>query len=300
MTELVAIDWGTSSFRLYILDSHGNITEKHVTDEGIMAVEGRQYGQVLKRNLEEMKIGGDLPIICSGMITSKNGWFETEYVPCPATAGDIAANLACFETTDFGRIHFVPGVKQLEPQPDIMRGEETQLLGLTSQARQVIILPGTHSKWVTVENETILEFTTFMTGDLYNALTSNTILQAVKRTEWSEEDFRAGVWEGAARIRCGNGLLAGLFQTRVKSILELDGRAASASYLSGFLIGTEIGEAGKTGFSTSDNLLIAGGDTLTRYYRTALAELGIKSKPAPADSAAYGLFRIARLKKLIG
>lgn len=299
MAGLTAIDWGTSSFRLYLIDPDGNVIQQHFTDEGILAIEDKRYDQVLKRNLEKTGADTNAPIICSGMITSKNGWFETEYVPCPATAKDIAASLSCMETPEFGKIHFVPGVKQLEPQPDIMRGEETQLLGLTSQSRQVVILPGTHSKWVTVENESILEFATFMTGDLYNAVTSNTILQAVKKTEWSEDDFRTGVWEGAARVRVGNGLLAGLFQARVKSILELDPRADSASYLSGFLIGTEIGEAGKAGFSTSGNLLIAGSDTLTRYYRTALSELGITGKPAPTDSAALGLFRIAKFKGIL-
>lgn len=299
MTELIAIDWGTSSFRLYLIDPDGNVIKQLVTDEGILAIKDKQYDQVLKKNLEKIEANDDMAIICSGMITSKNGWFETKYVPCPATAGDIAATLSCLETAAFGKIHFVPGVKQLNPQPDIMRGEETQLLGLDTQAKQVIILPGTHSKWVTVEHETILEFATFMTGDMYNALISNTILKAVENTEWSEEDFRAGAREGAARARVGNGLLTGLFQARVKSILELDARTASASYLSGFLIGTEIGEAEKAGFNTSDNLLIAGSDRLSRYYRTALTELGIPSKPAPADSAAYGLYRIARLKELI-
>ncbi len=299
MTKLVAIDWGTSSFRLYLIDPEGHVIQRHVTDEGILAIEDKRYEQVLKKNLEQVEASDSVPIICSGMITSKNGWLETEYAPCPATTQDIAARLSCLETSEFGTIHFVPGVKQLEPQPDIMRGEETQLLGLTSQAKQVIILPGTHSKWVTVENETILGFATFMTGDLYNAVTSKTILQAVRKTEWSKEDFKAGVWEGAARVRVGNGLLAGLFQARVKSILELDVRADSASYLSGYLIGTEIGEAGKMGFSTLNDLLVAGSDNLTRYYRTALTELGIGSKPAPADSAAHGLFRIARIRGLI-
>lgn len=299
MAKLIAIDWGTSSFRAYLLDQQGKLLAAVHSDHGILSVSGNSFSQVLGQQLVKFGDISDIPIICSGMITSRQGWLETPYVECPAGVQDLADALVTLQTREFGTIHFVPGVQQLLPEPDIMRGEETQLAGVETRGRHVALLPGTHSKWVTTEDSVITGFSTFMTGDIFKAVLSQTILRAVSTREWSDEDFAAGVQEGYRRMGSGKGLLSTLFQTRVKSILELDPRAGTESYLSGMLIGTEIAEAKMAGYAGQEPVMVFGSQELTRHYITALNTLKVASIPAPQDVSARGLYRIACLRRLL-
>lgn len=297
---MIALDWGTSSFRGYLLDREGRVLEKIDADAGILSIAAREYADVLRDQLSRFaKQATGTPIIASGMITSRQGWLETPYIDCPTDTVALAAALCPLEVQGIGTVWFVPGVKQLNPLPDIMRGEESQLAGVEGVGSRIALLPGTHSKWVTMEDGLITGFTTFLTGDLYKAVLQQTILRTTPEGFWSEDAFREGVRTGFSRMQRGQGLLSGLFQVRAKSILGLSEENSSRSYLSGMLIGCEIAESAAGGFTTSQPVLVIGGAHLADIYLLALKECGLRGEAGPSDIAAKGLFRIARLKNLI-
>lgn len=138
-----------------------------------------------------------------------------------------------------------------------------------------------------------------MTGDLFNAVKNHTILTSLSKGDWNPGAFREGVQDGYSHIKIGKGLLSVLFKTRVKSILSLSDNADSEDYLSGLLIGTEMGEAINTGYHGSDPIIVLGSETLTKLYITALKECGLTGEPAPPDISSRGLYRIACSKQLI-
>ncbi|MEE4167195.1 MAG: 2-dehydro-3-deoxygalactonokinase, partial [Desulfocapsaceae bacterium] len=277
MQNLIALDWGTSSFRAYLLNRDGKVLEKIEADAGILSIAPGGYAKVLHDQLGRFtRLAANTPIVAAGMITSRQGWLETPYVCCPAGIEALAAALCPLEVDGLGIIWFVPGVKQLNPQPDIMRGEETQLAGAEYEGSRIALLPGTHSKWVTLEDGLITGFTTFLTGDLYKAVLQQTILRVTPEGTWSEEAFREGTRDGFSRMRRGHGLLSGLFQIRAKGILGLSAEESARSYLSGMLIGCEIAESAAGGFATSKSIIVIGGEQLADLYVLALKECGLQ------------------------
>ena len=300
MSNFIAIDWGTSSCRAYLIDASGNILQKSVSERGILSVENGAFEESLEVQLDEFSgISPETPIIAAGMITSKQGWCETPYICCPANAKDLAENLTAHESARFGTIWFVPGVNQLLPEPDIMRGEESQLAGVQAAEDVVTIMPGTHSKWVEVKDQTVIRFKTFMTGEFFAIVMKHSILGSTSGSSWSDNAFKRGVRKGFSFGETGGGLLSGLFQVRVETILGLESEADSSSQVSGMLIGCEIAEAVRSGFNNVQKKIIIGEARLSEIYRMALSECGIEAVFALEDVSAYGLYRIAKHKKLI-
>lgn len=300
MSNLIAIDWGTSSFRAYLIDGAGDILQKSVAEQGILSVENGAFEQVLAAELGKFSdLSPGTPIIAAGMITSRQGWCETPYIPCPVGAEDLAANLVPYESADLGTIWFVPGVNQLIPEPDIMRGEESQLAGIITSEEMAAIMPGTHSKWVEVKDQAVLRFKTFMTGEIFAIVMKHSILGSVAGTIWNDLAFKEGVRRGFSFNQTGSTLLSELFQVRVKTIMGREPEADSSSHVSGMLIGCEIGEAVRSGFTAIEKKIIIGDAGLAGIYRMALLECGFDAEVGLEDLSALGLYRIARYKKLI-
>lgn len=300
MPELLGVDWGTSSFRAYLLEQNGDIAGVIRSDTGIMAIANGDFSDVLEEELARL---GSSPrenvIIASGMITSKNGWYETPYIECPASTSDLGKNLCRLRSDRFPHLWFVPGVRQREPEPDIMRGEETQLAGLALSGPRTVLLPGTHSKWVKMERDTITCFKTFMTGELFAAVMQKTIMKIYDGTAWSSESFLQGVATGYNSYGRGASILTSLFQVRVKDIFHLTQPEGNRSFISGLLIGHEIGEAQQLGFMGKQPVLVGGDRKLVGLYQQALAECGTDSETVERDIAAKGLHRIAQSRNLI-
>lgn len=300
MDQLVALDWGTSSLRSYLIDNTGKTVAEDFSGQGILNVPEGDFGAVLEQQIGRLKPEGDFHTICSGMITSRNGWVETPYASCPATVEDLAATTVRYRTPQQGEVTFVPGIRQLHPHPDIMRGEETQLAGLSScGAKRSCLLPGTHSKWVHLRDGVIDSFTTFMTGDLYAALLEQTILKTALPSPVPDESFSAGVSKGISAHEQNRCLLKELFSIRARTILEQDKHSGYREYLSGFLIGEEIATAKQAGYLPDSSVTIIGNRTLAGYYTKALESIDITVTVAAEDLAARGLFRIARKLGLI-
>lgn len=300
MSNLIAIDWGTSSFRIYLLDNTGKILQSSSSEDGILSVSENKFEQTLSKHLKKLTVSDqNTPIIASGMITSKKGWCETPYATCPANIEDLAQHLVPLETTQHGIIWFVPGVKQLSPHPDIMRGEETQLAGINKAGEFTTIMPGTHSKWVKMSDQCIKAFTTFMTGELFAVIMNHSILGTANSDSWDDNAFRKGVALGYRTCDKGTTLLSDLFQVRAQAILEIEKEEKTKSLVSGILIGHEIFGATQTGFVDQNNIYIIGEELISKFYALALEECGITSEIVTEIASVRGLFRIAQQKQLI-
>lgn len=301
--HFIGLDWGTSSLRAYLIDEQGKICQRVSSDQGLLAIKNNQFQQPLAEVLASLpgpgEYGERTAILAAGMVTSRNGWLETPYVTCPASVEALAGELTPLDTEQYGRIWFMPGLCQASPSPDIIRGEETQLAGLECPGKRVVIMPGTHSKWVRLVDGEVQQFSTYLTGDLFNAVRHHTILQAIPEGVWKMEDFKQGVKTGFDDYRRGRSLLSSLFQVRATTILATSTHTDSESYLSGLLMGTEIAEASATYYSSDTPYLIIANQRLTELYTAALSLCGLRGESAGEDIAAKGLFKIARAKQLI-
>ncbi len=297
---MIGIDWGTTSFRAALLDGDGAILDRIASKEGLLGVADRDFEGVLERAIGRWDGDGALPVVASGMVTSRTGWVETPYLPCPAGPGELAAALTRIGTRGGRRIAFVTGMsfRHGDGAPDVMRGEETQIAGLALDGTRLAVMPGTHSKWVHVADGRIVGFRTAMTGDVFAAVKDHTVLKLTTGDATaSAEAFATGVRTGAAEG--GAGLLGKLFRQRAGSLLGDFAAKETAERLSGLLIGTEIAEARSFAPDVGGPVLIVGGEELAARYAAAFAALGMASEVAAPDAAFAGQFRIARAAGLV-
>ena len=293
---MIAIDWGTSSFRAYRLDAAGAVIEQRSAGAGLLACDGA-FESVLARNLEGWD---DATIVMAGMIGSRSGWHEVPYVACPAHIDDLAAGLHEVNAATLpGRsVWIAPGVSHrgVDRPPEVMRGEEAQILGLDDRLRDgatyTVCLPGTHSKWVQVEGERIVSIRTAMTGELYALLRAHGMLAAVMSGDDDDpEAFAQGV---AASARDG-GLTNHLFSVRTQVLFADLSSARAPSYLSGLLIGHELRGLLPAGRA---QVHLIGGRALVERYERALALMGAASQAHGEALSARGLFRLALARGL--
>ena len=292
-STLIAIDWGTTSARAYRMDAHGDVRDEHSAPLGIAQIADRRYDEALAALLGEWR-SDPAPRLACGMIGSRQGWIEAPYVACPASLGALAGGIA---VVDDAALSIVPGLitRDRHGMPDVMRGEETQLVGAVAENESSVlaVLPGTHSKWARVEHGHVVDFATYMTGELYGVLLAHSILGRMSE----------GITTGGAAFLRGvdlglqsDGVTHAIFGART---LVLAGEMPASDvddWLSGVLIGAEV----RAALALSDDeraqatrVRIIGDDTLTSRYATALAHAGIATDRADRHAAAHGLWRIA-------
>jgi 2-dehydro-3-deoxygalactonokinase len=291
---LVALDWGTTSFRAYLIDDGGQILARRAAKAGILQVEGGRFAEVLEQETSAwFAAHGELPLITSGMIGSRQGWIETPYLACPASLDGLAAKLVAHPTGTGRVLHVVPGLSVDGPLPDVMRGEETELVGLGAMSGDALyVLPGTHSKWVRATGGRIESFTTFMTGEVFAVLKEHSILGRLMTGDLDDSAaFNRGVGVALDGEAATGGLLHTLFTARTLPLLGRLPGDQVASYLSGLLIGAEV-KAATVGAAELPVVLVGSGP-LSERYKVALARGGRQATMAPADAAARGLFTIA-------
>jgi 2-dehydro-3-deoxygalactonokinase len=295
---LIGIDWGTTSFRAYRIDADGELLDRRHAEAGILKVPQGDFEGVFEREVGPwLRDEPHLPVIAAGMITSRQGWVEVPYCPCPAGTEEIARALVRHATGRGRTIHFVPGVSIIgqDGVPDVIRGEETQIIGEVGAApgRRLLVLPGTHSKWALVEDGRIVWFATFMTGEVFGVLKEHSILGRLMAGEAHDaQAFRRGVAYAGSE---GGGLLKRLFSARTLGLFGQLPAEAVASYLSGLLIGAEVREALDCLEQTpvGQEVTVIGSSDLTERYMTAIEDAGLRSRRATADAGARGLFLIA-------
>ncbi len=308
---LLALDWGTSSLRAFLVAADGGVLERREAPRGVLHVPERDFARTFA------EIAGPwladhpgLPALAAGMIGSRQGWREAPYAEAPAGLEELARGLVCVETGSGHPLSIVPGVsyRTAAGPPDVMRGEETQILGSLAQGgsggSEIFVLPGTHSKWALVAGRRIVWFATFMTGELYAVLKAHSILGRLIEGETHDAvHFRRGLAEAAEASPQAGGLLHKLFSARTLALFGELPRAGVASYLSGLLIGSELGEAlaslGARLAAPPVAASVIGEAALARLYGAALEARGIAARLAEADAAARGLLSIARTAGLL-
>lgn len=305
---LIGLDWGTSSLRVMLLDAAGRLIESHDSDRGIRRADGA-FADICAEVIAPWRARyADLPLYTSGMITSRNGWIETPYLPLPADARALARALLRRKLPDGGTIAFVPGLRdESGPYPDVMRGEETEIIGYLAQSPSadgdtpLLILPGTHTKWVRIAEGRIERFRTLLTGELYGTLRQHSILGALipapeeatphgAPAPHDREAFARGIAMAGAR---GDNLLANLFSARSLVLCDRLAPEQIADYLSGLLIGSEVAQmrslAQAHGEPDASACTIIGRGGLAARYAQACEAHGLTAHIAAPGAAGAGL-----------
>lgn len=284
----IGVDWGSSSFRAYLLDGN-RIVDRVSADDGLKNLNGRSFESVLERHVGRW-LDHVEDIFLSGMVTSRTGWVETSYIPCPTRIDGLMEHAV--RRSVFGKtLWFFPGLCQLEPAPDVMRGEELQLCGLDAYAgRRFAVLPGTHSKWACLDGETVSGFRTIVTGELYELLLHGSLTgQIAKGEEYCPQAFLKGVEDGAGSAHP----ITSIFALRAGVLLEELHADAVASRLSGLLIGNEVREAQEIYGTIHVPIVLLGRSGLVGLYQQALTHLGCDVSIADHDTTPRGFLRMA-------
>ncbi len=287
---MIGVDWGTSSLRAYRLAPDGTVRERREAERGIMTVPPGGFPAALREAVGDWIAAGEDRVLLCGMVGSRQGWVEAPYLACPAGAAEIAG--ATIRVPFEGaRVRLVPGLTTCDPAgvPEVMRGEETKIIGLLGAIGEApeatLCLPGTHCKWVRIREGRVAGFATYMTGEVFAALSAHTILA---RTMDTEAPPHAGAFDrGMARARQKGGLLHHLFGVRTQALMGELPPEQGESYFSGLLIGHEVAAALEAGVAPPIHL--AGTESLVALYARALGAFGIPHRIHDPDAAALGL-----------
>ncbi|MFL6735281.1 MAG: 2-dehydro-3-deoxygalactonokinase [Sphingomicrobium sp.] len=285
----VAVDWGTTNRRAYLIEK-GACVREFEDSKGVLSVPKGGFAD----SVGEIRTAlGNWPMLLAGMVGSDRGWVEVPYVNCPAGLNQLARGIV-WAAPDAG---IIPGVSFIgDGRADVMRGEEVQLLGAVSAGlippECTVCHPGTHNKWVKVSEGRIAEFRTVMTGELFNLLRNHSILSdLLSRDAEPGEAFLCGVRHGLA----SDDLQSELFSVRAKVILGESKAEHAASYTSGLLIGGDV----RIGLRSSPegSIIVMARPELTGLYAAALREAG--REPVELDGERTFLAGITRLAEFI-
>ncbi|WP_423140775.1 2-dehydro-3-deoxygalactonokinase [Parablastomonas sp. CN1-191] len=292
---MIVGDWGTTRLRLFRSATQG---AERLVGPGIGQLRSSP-AQTLTTMLEPWaEIARAEGVLLCGMAGSRSGLLELDYAACPVGFADWSAKtgevdgVAC-------RIRIATGIKaaNFAGLPDVMRGEETQVFGAIASdrrlasGRRVLVLPGTHSKWVVAIDGEIRGFHTFPTGELFALLRDHSSL-ARAGADPGEVDagFDAGVVQGMRHS------LAGLFAARAAQLVDGRTHGWALGYLSGLLIGGELTEAQDLIGAPLSTLTVIGDPSLSALYRQAGSKLGLSMTLLDGDACAIaGLNRLARV-----
>jgi 2-dehydro-3-deoxygalactonokinase len=288
---MIGVDWGTTSFRAFRIARDGTIRDRRIGARGILNVQDGRFADTLREEIGPWLAAGEDRVLLSGMIGSRQGWKEAPYVPAPAGVVNLAAALVDVQF-DWATVKLVPGVAGTDESdiPEVMRGEETQVLGVLAAlgGNGLACLPGTHSKWVHVDDNRITRFTTHLTGEAYAALRGHTILARMMRDGPADgAPFDAGV----KRSGEPGGLLHHVFGVRTLALAGHLPETDTGAYLSGILVGHEVRAAlrGATGAVVH----VIGVPDLTTLYARAISAFGGYAERHDGEAVARGLTLIA-------
>ena len=301
-TAWLAVDWGTSNLRVWGMRADGTAAFMRTSDQGMGKLAPDQFAGVLAALVADELAQREAPLdawIC-GMAGARQGWVEAPYLDAPADLGSLAyAAVRPPASGHFIAPRILPGVCQKPAGiEDVMRGEETQILGLNALVPSLsglVILPGTHAKWVRVDGRRIERFATSMTGELFEVLRAHSVLRLSLGGEIDgagrNEGFAAGL---AAGIESPARLPSLLFKVRAGALLSGRQPDWSAGYLSGLLIGAEVGGQRDWIDTGASDVPLVGSPGLCGLYQQGLALLGVASHIVDAADATLAGLRLAR------
>ena len=299
-SEWVAVDWGTSNLRVWGIGIGGRVVFARASAQGMGTLAPEAYPRVLADILAPNIAPAGEPIVAliCGMAGARHGWMEAPYLDAPADLGTLAA--AAVSTSGPGarlRVRILPGVCQRGGgAEDVMRGEETQLLGLTTLVPDfsgIVCMPGTHCKWVVLCGRRVERFATVMTGELFEVLRAHSVLRHACTGSAQGPDHTEGFENGlAVGVDAPQRLPAMLFKIRAGALLSARTPDWCAGYLSGLLIGAEIGAQRQ--WIGGGDLAIVGSANLVELYAKALARAGKSARTVDGQSACLAGLMAAR------
>ncbi len=302
---LVAGDWGTSRLRLFLCDADGTAID---SIDGPGASEARDHFPETFDSLltDWTRQHGALPAILCGMVGSSFGWTQAPYLPCPARPEQIAGACVALRA---GRVRIIPGLscRNRLDAPDLMRGEETQILGALRldpalhRGQQLLCLPGTHTKWVLLDEGTVREFLTATTGELFALLCAHSVLVSDSPTRAQSKTIAVGPAFTRALEQHQRSpdaaLLHRMFEGRSRRLSNELATDDAAAYLSGLMIASDVsGALALLATAISTPVLIIGAPQLTSLYAAALESQGRESRAIEGSAASLaGLVHVHRL-----
>nr|WP_286010010.1 2-dehydro-3-deoxygalactonokinase [Larsenimonas salina] len=284
----IVVDWGTSNFRAFLVDAEsGACLEERRADAGIKALSQSEFPHYLARQVAGWRESEATPIYLSGMVGAKRGWAEAPQLSLPVTLDELARH--CLPAPGLDNAFIVPGVKWLEADGDgvvdVMRGEEVQLFGaraLSSAEARWFCVPGTHSKWAELEGDTLVRFSTFMTGELYHAVRYHTLPGEPARDDAPFDD--SAFDQGLARGGAEEGVLHALFEARSRHLYTGLAAEQVGSFLSGVLIGSEVATM-RARLPHGATVCLIGSSQLTPLYERALTRADLRFESVASDDA---------------
>ncbi|WP_373636539.1 2-dehydro-3-deoxygalactonokinase [Yoonia sp. BS5-3] len=284
--DWIAVDWGTSNLRAWAMSASGTVLAEAACNEGMGKLTIHGFEPALLKLIGDW-VDGPVQVIACGMIGSRQGWVEAPYaaVPCPALPNGLVQAPSSDPNL---QVFVIPGIKQATPA-DVMRGEETQIAGFLARNPNwdgVICLPGTHTKWVHISADEVVSFQTFMTGELFDTISTQTILRhSITGVEWDDDAFQTGLSDAMARPER---LAARLFSLRADGLLNDLPDGVARARLSGLLIGAELASAKP--YWLGQQIAVIGEGALSKLYVDALA-----AQAAPATQVHAGPITVAGL-----
>jgi 2-dehydro-3-deoxygalactonokinase len=286
VAAFLACDWGGTNLRAWVVGDGGEVLDRRDFPFGISRLQPGEAAERFRIDVRPALAAEDLPAILCGMVGSNLGWRAVPYLDCPVDLAELGRNL-CQVRDGYAPVWIVPGLRGsgLTGAPDFMRGEETQVLGWLRtedrRGRQAVLLPGTHAKWVGLEDQRLVRVTTFMTGELYAVLSRHSVLRSD-----AVVDDEAAFDEGLAAAGDGGALAARLFSTRTRVVAATSRAESTASYLSGLLIGAEVAAApALAGLEADEPVVLLGDPGLCRWYARALTRAGRAFESFDGDRA---------------
>ena len=277
---LIAVDWGTTNRRVFVLDPSGEVVDRITDGAGVLSIAANEFPAVVGALRERC---GDRPMLLAGMIGSNRGWIEAPYLDCPATIDTLAAALVNVAGQD---VRIVPGVcDRNQGRADVMRGEEVQLLGAVAGGLIApgtpTCHPGTHAKWVRLDSAALASFRTVMTGEMFALLRKHSLLAgALNNVVTPGAAFEEGVKVALERRE----LLADLFSIRARILLGTLAPEDASSFGSGLLVGSDVA-IGMDFVGGTDAVALIGEPGLTDLYASALALAGRQSRRIDGEAA---------------
>ncbi|WP_371168100.1 2-dehydro-3-deoxygalactonokinase [Aliiroseovarius sp. 2305UL8-7] len=278
--DWLAVDWGTTHLRVWLMAKDGSALERLESDRGMGCLARDEFEPVLMDLLSEFDLGSSIVTIVCGMAGSRQGWAEAPYVAVPCAPPGVS-NATQFNAGVFD-VHILPGVKQQKPA-DVMRGEETQIAGYLVENPDfdgILCLPGTHCKWVHISAGELVSFRTFMTGEMFALLSDQSVLRhSVATDDWDQAAFDTALSDTLTRP---SDLAAKLFSLRAEGLLNDMSPATARARLSALLIGAELAAAKP--YWLGQQVVILGADNVASAYHAALTAQGAMVRPSDADN----------------
>lgn len=286
----LGIDWGTSNRRCWWMRDDGSVLADHADDQGLLASQGR-FAEALDALIQQGPTPDlAMPVLMSGMVGSARGWQEVPYLDSSVPLDALGNHLARVGGTS-RRCLIVPGIlfDGGDGSVDVMRGEETQLLGAQALGHGDgwYVLPGTHSKWVRLASRRVAEFATFLTGELFALLTQHGTLASITgEGEASPAALQAGL-AAAGRSALSNAL----FGCRAAVVSGRMPAGQAREYLSGLLIGAEWHDIQRRHGAVPRSVTLIGSPALARRYTDVASTFGCTVEAVDPVAVQLAAFR---------